>query len=73
MAQEFASEFGASNTYRDWRELVADPGLDAVYVATPVDLHAEQTIAAAEAGKHVLCEKPMALCVAECEDRKSVV
>jgi predicted dehydrogenase len=67
LAAEFAREFGASKTYQDWRGLVADPDIDAVYVATPVDLHAEQSIAAAEAGKHVLCEKPMALSVAECD------
>jgi predicted dehydrogenase len=66
-AEEFAKTFGASRWYRDDRELLADPDVDAVYVATPVHLHAEQTIAAVEAGKHVLCEKPMALDVAECE------
>src|SRR5437762_833676 len=50
--------------YPRWQDLVRDPDLDAVYVATPVHLHAEQTIGAIEAGKHVLCEKPMAMCVA---------
>jgi predicted dehydrogenase len=44
-----------------------DYEIDAIYVATPVHLHAEQTIAAAERGKHVLCEKPMALSVADCD------
>jgi predicted dehydrogenase len=67
LAADFARDFGASKTYPDWRELVADPDIDAVYVATPVDLHAEQSAAAAEAGKHVLCEKPMALSVADCD------
>jgi len=47
-------------------ELLADPQIDAVYIATPVDLHKRHTIAAARAGKHVLVEKPMALSVREC-------
>lgn len=67
LAAEFAREFGARRHYSDWRDLINDPEVDAVYIATPVHLHAEQTIAAAEAGKHVLCEKPMALNVEECD------
>lgn len=67
LAADFAARHGAARSYSDWRALVQDPELDAVYVATPVRLHAEQTIAAALAGKHVLCEKPMALSVAECD------
>ena len=66
-AESFAAEFGARRWHADWRELVGDPEVEAVYVATPVHLHVEQAVAAAEAGKHVLCEKPLALSVAECE------
>jgi predicted dehydrogenase len=65
-AEAFAKEFGARRWYADWRELLDDKEIDAVYVATPVYLHVEQVVAAAEAGKHLLCEKPMALNVAEC-------
>jgi predicted dehydrogenase len=67
LVEAFAHEIGARRGYRGWRDLVSDPEVRAVYVATPVHLHAEQTIAAAEAGKHVLCEKPMAMDVAECD------
>jgi predicted dehydrogenase len=67
LAAEFAAEFGVDNWYADWHEMLADDEVDAVYVASPVYLHAEQTIAAAEAGKHVLCEKPMAMDTAECD------
>lgn len=67
LAEEFANEFGAKKWFADWRDLLADEEIEAVYIATPVYLHLEQTIAAAEAGKHVLCEKPMALNVAECD------
>src|SRR5262245_33979092 len=64
LAEKFAREFEIPRWYADWRELVNDPDIDAVYIATPVYLHAEQTIAAAQNGKHVLCEKPMAMNVA---------
>ena len=67
LAESFAREFGASKHYAEWRELVGDPGIDAVYIATPVDVHAEQAVAAANAGKHVLCEKPLAMTVVECD------
>ena len=66
LAEQFAREFGADRWYKDWRELLADEEIRAVYIATPPNLHAEQTIAAAKAGKHVICEKPMALNAQEC-------
>jgi predicted dehydrogenase len=65
--QEFATRFGARTMYSSWQEMLADPEIDAVYIATPVHLHAPQTLLAAAAGKHVLCEKPMALDVEECD------
>jgi predicted dehydrogenase len=67
LAAAFAADIGARRWYSHWQEVVADPDVDCIYVATPVDVHAEQTIAAAEAGKHVLCEKPMAMTMAECD------
>ena len=66
-AEEFAREFGGRRWYADWRDMLGDEEIDAIYVATPVYLHAPQTIAAAEAGKHILCEKPMAMNAAECD------
>ncbi len=67
LAGEFAGEFGAKRWHADWRDLVVDDEIDAVYIATPVNLHVEQTIAAAEARKHILCEKPMAMNITECD------
>jgi predicted dehydrogenase len=66
-AESFAKEFGAKRWHSDWHRLIEDTEVEAVYIATPVHLHAEQAVGALEAGKHVLCEKPMALTVAECK------
>ncbi len=68
LVEAFAKEFAARKWFADWRDLIADEEIEAVYIATPVYLHKEQTVAAANAGKHVLCEKPMAINVAECEE-----
>jgi predicted dehydrogenase len=67
LAEAFAASVGASRWHARWQDLVADPDIDAVYVATPVNVHCQHAIVAAEAGKHVLCEKPMAMTVAECD------
>jgi predicted dehydrogenase len=61
-----AEEFGA-NAYTDIEPLLANPQVEAVHVCTPHALHADQVVAAAEAGKHVLVEKPMALTLADCD------
>lgn len=52
-------------TYRDYKQLLADPNVEAVHIATPCDLHVEMAIAALEAGKHVYCEKPVGIQAAE--------
>lgn len=67
LAEEFAREFGAKHWHKDWRDLISDKEVEAVYIATPVHLHAAQAVEAARAGLHVLCEKPMALNTAECD------
>ena len=59
-ADAFAETHGAAAAYSELDALLADPRVDAVFVASPNSLHAEQTIRAAKAGKHVLTEKPMA-------------
>jgi phthalate 4,5-cis-dihydrodiol dehydrogenase len=61
----FASEFG--NAYETAEQLCADPALDAVYIASPHQLHAHHVRLAARAGKHVLVEKPMAISIDECD------
>lgn len=57
---------GVRKTYRDFNAFLQDPDLDAIVLVTPTSLHADQAIAALQAGKHVFIEKPLALDVADC-------
>ncbi|MDJ1158653.1 Gfo/Idh/MocA family oxidoreductase [Chelatococcus sp. SYSU_G07232] len=62
-----ASDFGFARHTTDWRAVIADPEVDLVSITTPNAQHREMAIAALEAGKHVYCEKPMALTLADAE------
>ncbi len=68
-AKRLAVKFGASDyyTYEDYALCLSHPKIDAVYIATNNSTHAEYTLRAAAAGKHVLCEKPMATTTEECQ------
>lgn len=65
-AGNFAEEFGA-RSYESVEEMLASDDIDAVSICTPSGLHADLAVKAAEAGKHILMEKPMALTIADCD------
>lgn len=65
-SEAFSDHYGGKS-YSSWQSMLEDSSIDAVSVCTPNWTHAEITIAALESGKHVLCEKPMAMNLAECE------
>jgi xylose dehydrogenase (NAD/NADP) len=66
-ADDYAREWGIARAYGSYDALLADPAIDAVYVSLPNGMHCEWSIRALEAGKHVLCEKPMSSSAAEVE------
>jgi predicted dehydrogenase len=67
-AQQAARELGLPKAYGSYEELLADPDIDAVYIPLPNHLHVPWSIQCLEAGKHVLCEKPIALTSAEAQE-----
>ena len=64
--EKAGEEYGVTDLYTDYKEMLKDDTIDAVVVCTPDQLHREMTINALESGKHVLCEKPMALSLDDC-------
>jgi xylose dehydrogenase (NAD/NADP) len=63
----YAAEWGIPRAHGSYQSLLNDPDVDVIYISLPNSLHAEWTVRAAEAGKHVLCEKPLAVSVTECD------
>lgn len=66
-AEEIGKAFGIDKVYTDYDELLKDPNIDAVHINTPIQNHAEQSLKALRAGKHVACTVPMATTVEECK------
>jgi predicted dehydrogenase len=65
---QIGDAFGVERRYSDYDEMLADPEIDAIHINTPIPNHAEQTLAALRAGKHVACTVPMATTVEECQE-----
>jgi 1,5-anhydro-D-fructose reductase (1,5-anhydro-D-mannitol-forming) len=65
--REFARRHGCPSAYNSLDALLDDPQVDAVYISSPNQVHKEHVLQAARAGKHVLCEKPLALSVSDCQ------
>ncbi len=68
LAEKTAAKYGIPKVYGDYREMLADKGIDAVHVCSPNKLHFEMNLAAIEKGKHILSEKPLAMTVAEARE-----
>src|SRR5690349_5935353 len=71
-AKEWAVKFGIPKAYGSYEEMLADPEIEAIYNPLPNHLHVPLTLEAARAGKHVLCEKPIAISAKEASELKQV-
>lgn len=70
-AKSYAAENNIPNAYGSYEDMLADPQIDAVYISLPNNLHCEWTVKAAAAGKHVLCEKPIAVSLDELDQMEA--
>lgn len=68
LAEKFRAKYNAKRAYDNTEDLVNDPEVEAVYIASPVIYHKDQVLAAAKAGKHILVEKPIAKSIEECNE-----
>ncbi|EJN06012.1 Gfo/Idh/MocA family oxidoreductase [Phyllobacterium sp. YR531] len=71
-AQNLADQFQIPRPYGSYEDVISDPAVEAIYIALPNHLHVEWALKAAKAGKHVLCEKPIALTASEAVELRSV-
>src|SRR5580692_9326316 len=71
--KQFAHKWGYQTHYTDWRKLIEDPAIDVVDIASPNDTHAEIAVAAAQAGKMILCDKPLARNLPEAQEMTDAV
>lgn len=69
--EEKRIDLSGYRAYADWREIIADPKIDIIDICLPISQHAEAAVAALKAGKHVLCEKPMARTSAQCREMEA--
>lgn len=67
-AEKLHAQFGFKQWHSDWRKLIDDPAIDIISITTPNTLHKEMALAAAKAGKHIHCEKPLAPSAAEAQE-----
>src|SRR6201998_1717462 len=66
-AAALAKRYGVPRVFTDYREMLKEPDIELVTIAAPNKLHAQMTADCAKAGKHVVCEKPLAMTIEECE------
>ena len=67
LAEKIRAKYDAKYAYDNYQELIDNPEVEAIYIASPVFAHVEPALAVAKAKKHLLCEKPIALSVEECK------
>ena len=67
LAEKIRAKYGCKYAYENFQELIDNPEVEAIYIASPVFAHVEPALAVAKAGKHLLCEKPIALSIEDCK------